>query len=168
MSLSLLLLWRAEELYEITERFSRWTWTISVFVSKKCVFTVTESHLWFNICLMMESGLTHLTHNTTHSILPLSLTPSSGYAGHLAFFFICPAFVCESFAFVHHTTYVWFFFSQVPQQLRLCLHFSSGSPAFKLTPWQLMTHLHTYECCTLPLLINVSFYIFNGAAVTHF
>lgn len=78
VNLSLLnfLLWGApaEELYKIAEYLNRWTWAISVSLSKKCVFTVTESHLWFNICLMMESGFTHLTHNTTRSLsLSLSL-----------------------------------------------------------------------------------------------
>lgn len=126
---------------------NRGTGVISVSVRKQCVFTVTESQLIYavlNICLLMESGLTHLTHNITHS-LPLSiLSPSSGHTGHFAFFFIC--LVC---VFAKAVTFCMIQLlsgsAQSPHSLCTCLHFSQTDSVFpRVTPQLVMCHLHMF------------------------
>lgn len=109
---------------------------------KQHVFTVTESQSIYavqNICLLMESGLTHniSRFSSLFSLHPLAAVTSCVFSS------VCRVCVCKGCAFVPDTAFVWFCpvstpISSVPvfTTLRLTL----------FTPQLVMCHLQTFTC----------------------
>lgn len=125
-------------------------WRIGFSMSQNNVFTVAESHLWFDICLLVESGLTHI-----------SFLSSFSYSEQiLPFFFIC---VAESLTFVDDKAYVC-----------VVLIFSHPTSSFTSSRWSALWHtikpqpLMSHFCkfaCFLCWSTSYFHYLYNAFSI---